>query len=53
MDMVRTHSNGIDGSRHGCLRDLDVHLLRTGNMGIVIAILVIAVIVWWPRKGDE
>jgi len=51
--MDRTHLHGSGCTRYGVLRCLDVHMVRTGNMGIVVGILIIAVILWWPRKGDE
>jgi len=47
----RTCVHGNNGDRYGVLRCLDVNLLRGGNMGIVAGILIIAVILWWPRKG--
>ena len=51
MDMDRAHNHGLDGSRSGVLHGMDVHMVKDGDLlGIVIAILVIAVILWWPRK---
>lgn len=50
MVLDRTRVYGCDSNRYGVLRSLDVHLVRTGNMGLVIGILIIAVILWWPRK---
>ena len=49
VDRACVHGNNND--RYGVLRGLDVHMVRGGNMGIVIGILIIAVILWWPRKG--
>lgn len=51
MDRISVH--GGSDNRYGWMSNLDVHCVRTGNMGIVIGILIIAVIVWWPRKGDR
>ena len=49
VDRTSLHGNSIN--RYGVLRGLDRNLLRGGDMGIVIGILIIAVILWWPRKG--
>lgn len=51
MDRIDLYGNNIH--RNGVLRCMDVHMVRTGNMGIVIAILILAVIIWWPRKGGR
>lgn len=51
LDRACVHGNNDD--RYGVLRGLDRNLLRGGNMGIVIGILIIAVILWWPRKGGR
>ena len=45
--------HGAINDRYGVLRGLDRNLLRGGDMGIVIGILIIAVILWWPRKGGK
>ena len=50
MVLDRTRIHGCSNNRYGVLRGVDVHLVRTGNMGIVLGILIIAVILWWPRK---
>lgn len=42
---------GDDNDRNGVLRCLDEHMVRTGNMAVVIIILILAVILWMPRKG--
>ena len=60
--MGRSHSVELDrfsihgdGSvRYGVLHNLDVFLLKEGNvMALVIGILIITVILWWPRKKGE
>lgn len=53
MELDRANCNGGGCHRYGVLGSLDVHMVRDRNMGIVIAILVIAVILWWPRKEDR
>ena len=53
LDLHRTGIHGDCGYRYGVMRSLDVHLVRTGNMWIVQGILILAVIVWYPWKGDK
>ena len=53
MELDRTCIHGNNEHRNGVLRNLDAHLVRTGHMWTVIIILILAVILWWPRKGDE
>lgn len=50
MVMARTDIHGSGLHRYGVLGCLDVNLLRGGNMWIVVSILIITVILWWPRK---
>ena len=45
---IDIHGNG--SVRDGVLRCMDVHMVRSGNMCKVLIILIIAVILWWPRK---
>ena len=55
-DMVdsRTDFHGDGSCRYGVLSMVDVFLLKEGRfMGIVIGILILAVILWWPRKKGE
>lgn len=50
----RTDLHGDGSVRYGVLRNLDVFLLKEGSaMGIVIGILILTVILWWPRKDGE
>lgn len=54
--MDRADLHGIVGDRHGVLRCLDVHMVRGGPMReaiIISVILILAVIVWRPRKGGR
>ncbi len=48
--LARTDIHGSGLHRYGVLGCLDVNLLRGGNMWIVVSILIITVILWWPRK---
>ena len=51
--LARTDIHGNNVHRYGMLGCLDVNLLRGGNMGLVLGILVIALILWWPRDKGE
>ena len=55
MDMGGTDRHGDQRAGNGVLCGLDSHMVKDGDlMGVVIAILVIAVIVWFPwKKGGE
>ena len=53
LECDRADRHGRVRARDGVFGSLDVHMVRTGNMGIVIGILIIAVILWWPRKGEK
>lgn len=54
MVLDRTDLYGDGCVRYGVLHHLDVLLMREGNvMAIVIGILIITVILWWPRKGGS
>lgn len=53
LELHRTDIHGTDSGRYGCLRVMDAHMVRGGNMGLVIGILVIALILWWPRDKGE
>lgn len=53
LELDRTRIHGSSGDRYGVLRGVDVHMVRSGNMGIVVGILIIAVIIWWPKKKGE
>ena len=54
MDMGGTDRHGDQRTGNGVLRGLDSHMVKDGDLlGVVIAILVIAVILWIPRKGGE
>lgn len=53
MVMDRTCGNGNIGARDGVLRGMDVRMVRTGDMWTVVIILIITVIIWWPRKGER
>lgn len=51
--MDRTRIHGSNNNRHGVLRVLDENMVRGGNMGIVVVILIITIIVWYPWKGGR
>jgi len=52
--LSRTRIHGNVSDRYGVMRCLDVHMVRGGDMALVIGILVITLILWWPRKdGGE
>lgn len=56
MELDRACVHGDIGSRYGVLRNMDVHLVRGGPMReaiIISVILILAVIVWTPRKGGR
>ena len=54
MDMGGTDRHGDQRTGNGVLRGLDSHMVKDGDLlGVVIAILVLVVIVWWPRKGGD
>lgn len=56
MDMDRANLHGAVGCRYGGLSILDIHLIRGGVMReaiIIGTILILAVIIWRPRKGDK
>ena len=55
MDMDRTCIYGDGGVRYGVLRSMDVHMVRNKYMEIayILLILIVAVLLWRPRKGDK
>ena len=56
MELDRTHFHGDHEYRNAVLRTLDAHLVRGGAMreAIIISVfLILAVIVWMPKKGGK
>jgi hypothetical protein len=56
MELYRTSVYGSNECRYGVLNNLDVHILRGGCMReitIILIILITALIIWMPRKGDK
>lgn len=56
LELDRTDLHGGHEYRNAVLRNLDVHLVRGGAMReaiIISAILILAVIVWMPKKGGR
>ena len=56
MVMDRLGVHGCDEYRNGVLHTLDAHLVRGGTMreAIIISVfLILAVIVWMPKKGGK
>lgn len=54
LDRLDLHGDRID--RSGILRNLDAHLVRGGPMReavIIAGILILALILWRPRKGGK
>lgn len=56
LELHRTDLHGGHEYRNAVLRTLDAHLVRGGAMReaiIISAILILAVIVWMPKKGGR
>lgn len=56
LELHRPDLYGGNEYRNAVLRNLDVHLVRGGAMReaiIISAILILAVIVWMPKKGGK
>lgn len=56
MELYRTSVYGSHEYRNGVLSHLDSHILRGGRMReaiIISAILILAVIIWMPKKGGR
>lgn len=56
LELHRTDLYGNNKHRDGVLGNLDVFLIRGGAMReaiIISAILILAVIVWMPKKGGK
>jgi len=56
LELHRPDLHGGNEYRNAVLRNLDVHLVRGGRMReaiIISAILILAVIVWMPKKGGK
>lgn len=56
MELDRISFHGAHKRRDGVLGCLDVYLVRGGPMReavIISVILILAVIVWWPKKGGS
>ena len=56
MELYRTSVYGSNECRYGVLNNLDSHILRGGRMReitIILIILITAIIIWMPRKGDK
>lgn len=56
MELDRTDFYGIGGVRYGVLRGVDVHMVKGGQMReaiIISVILILAVLMWMPRKGGR
>ena len=56
MDMDRVGIHGNHEYRNAVLCNLDVHLVKGGAMRgaiIISVILILAVIVWMPKKGGK
>ena len=51
--LYRTSVYGCGCDRYGVLRHLDEHMVVIEIMKTVLIILILAVIVWWPRKGGK
>ena len=54
VDRISVYGN--HGNRYGVMRNLDVHMVRGGKMReaiIISVILIVAVIIWMPRKGGK
>lgn len=51
LDRTRVHGDG--SVRYGVLSMVDVLSLKGADMKIVIGILIITIILWWPRKKGE
>ena len=51
MVLDRTGLYGNIGDHHDRLCDLDVYMVRGGrSMETILVILILTVIVWWPRE---
>lgn len=56
LELHRPDFHGSDEYRNAVLRNLDVHLVKGGAMReaiIISVILILAVIVWMPKKGGR
>ena len=56
MVVDRPSVHGSSDSRYGWMRVMDVHMVRGGPMKeaiIISVILIVAVIIWMPRKGGK
>lgn len=56
MELGWTYFHGNHEHRNGVLGHLDVHMVKGGQMReaiIISVILILAVLMWMPRKGGK